>query len=296
MIVKLVISGSSGLIGSALVPELAGRGHEVVRLVRRAPTAPDELHWDPAAGILQAEALADVDVVVNLAGATIGQRWTQRAREQILSSRVDTTRLLAETAATRSPRPALIVASAVGYYGDRGDEELTEASEHGDGFLADVAVEWERAAQPARDAGARTVHLRQGIVLSRAGGALARLLTPFRLGLGGRVGSGTQYWSWISLVDAVATYVWAIEGDVSGPVNAVAPRPVTNTELVTALGTVLRRPTRVPLPSLAVRAMFGQMGAEMLLGGQRALPARLTEAGFAFSHPDVQSGLRSALG
>jgi len=296
VVVKLVISGSSGLIGSALVPELAGRGHEVVRLVRRAPTAPDELHWDPAAGILQAEALADVDVVVNLAGATIGQRWTQRAREQILSSRIDTTRLLAETAATRSPMPALIVASAVGYYGDQGDEELTEASEHGDGFLADVAVEWERAAQPARDAGARTVHLRQGIVLSRAGGALARLLTPFRLGLGGRVGSGTQYWSWISLVDAVATYVWAIEGDVSGPVNAVAPRPVTNTELVTALGTVLRRPTRVPLPSLAVRAMFGQMGAEMLLGGQRALPARLTEAGFAFSHPDVQSGLRSALG
>ncbi len=293
---KVVVAGSSGLIGSALLPALAGRGHELVRLVRRAPTAPDELHWDPATGLLPSEALTGVEVVVNLAGATIGRRWTRRARERILSSRVDTTRLLAEAVAERSPPPALVVASAVGYYGDRVDEELTEASEQGDGFLADVAGTWERAAQPARDAGVRTVHLRQGIVLSQAGGALAKLLTPFRLGLGGRVGSGTQYWSWISLVDAVATYVWAIEGDVSGPVNAVAPRPVTNAELATALGAVLRRPTRLPLPALAVRAMFGQMGTETLLGGQRAVPARLNEAGFAFSHPDIQSGLRSALG
>lgn len=293
---KIAIAGSSGLIGSALRSSLGERGHDVLRLVRRTPAAPNEIHWDPARGVLDADALAGVDAVVNLAGATIGQRWSQKARERILSSRVDTTRLLAEAVASRSPQPALIMASAVGFYGDRGDEELTEESTRGEGFLADVTVAWEEAAQPAISAGARTVQLRQGIVLSAEGGAVAKLLTPFRLGLGGRVGSGDQYWAWISLPDVVATYAWAIEGDASGVINAVAPQAVTNAEFVRALGAVLHRPTWFPLPALAVRAMFGTMGEEMLLGGQRAVPARLADAGFDFSQPDVAAGLRSALG
>jgi uncharacterized protein (TIGR01777 family) len=292
---RVTIAGSSGLIGSSLLPALAGRGHEVVRLVRREPAEADELQWDPAEGVLPATALDGVDAVVNLAGATIGQRWSERARERILSSRVDTTRLLAEAVAARAPHTAFVAASAVGYYGDRGDEELTEASVKGAGFLADVSDAWESAARAAHDAGARTVHLRQGIVLSAEGGALARLLTPFRLGVGGRVGSGAQYWSWISLRDIVAAYVWAIEGDASGAVNAMSPRPVTNAEFTKALGTALRRPTRLPLPAIAVRTMFGAMGEEMLLGGQRALPTRLVGAGFAFAHPEVEAGIRSAL-
>ncbi len=292
---KIAVAGSSGLIGSALVPALAERGHEVLRLVRRAPAGPDERNWDPAAGALDPAVLDGVEAIVNLAGATIGQRWSQSARERILASRVDTTRLLAEAAASRSPAPALVAASAIGYYGDRGDEELTERSSKGTGFLADVCETWEAAAEPARAAGVRTIHLRQGIVLSAAGGAVERLLTPFKLGVGGRVGSGDQYWAWVSLDDAVAAYVWALEGDGSGPVNVVAPQQVTNAEFTRALGKALRRPTVFPLPGFAVRTMFGTMGEEMLLGGQRAVPATLVEAGFEFVHPDIESGLRAAL-
>lgn len=292
---KIAIAGASGLIGSALVPELTGRGHDVLRLVRRSPSAPDECNWDPAAGTLDRGALDGVDAIVNLAGATIGQRWSQSARERILSSRVETTRLLAETAAASSPHPALIVASGIGFYGDRGDDELTEDSDRGTGFLADVCEAWETAAEPARAAGARTVHLRQGIVLSADGGALAKLLTPFKFGAGGRVGSGDQYWAWVSLEDVVAAYAWALEGDASGPVNVVAPQQVTNAEFTKTLGRVLGRPTVIPLPAFAVRTMFGTMGEEMLLGGQRAVPARLQDARFAFAHPDLESGLRAAL-
>jgi len=293
--VKVVVAGSSGLIGSALVPALLGTGHEVVRLVRRGPTAPDERHWDPAAGILDQGSLDGVDAIVNLAGVDIGQRWTKAVRERVLSSRVETTRLLAEAAAARSPRPALVLASAIGFYGDRGDEELTEESARGEGFLADVVEAWEQAAQPARDAGVRTVHLRQGIVLATEGGALERMLTPFRLGLGGRVGSGRQYWAWISLEDVVSTYLWALESDVEGVVNVVAPQAVTSAELTKELGKALHRPTVFPLPASAVRVLFGAMGEETLLGGQRAVPARLLAAGFTFAQPDIESGLRSAL-
>jgi uncharacterized protein len=292
----VVVAGASGLIGSALVPVLRERGHEVTRLVRRSPEAGDERHWDPAAGILDAASLADADAVVNVAGVNLGQRWSQTTRERILSSRVDTTRLLATTVAGLPGRPALVCASAVGFYGDGGSVELTEESPKGDGFLADVVEAWEAAAQPAREAGVRTVHLRQGIVLSAEGGAIAKMLTPFRLGLGGRVGSGEQYWSWISLSDVVAVYVWALEGDVDGIVNAVAPQQVTSAEFTKALGRVLGRPTVFPLPAFAVRALFGAMGDETLLAGQRALPTRLEQESFTFVHPDVVSGLRSALG
>jgi hypothetical protein len=265
-------------------------------LVRRPASGPGEAWWDPAAGAIDVAALEGVDVIVNLAGENMGQRWTAGVRERVLRSRVDGTRLLAETVASLDPRPVLVCASAVGFYGDRGDEELTEASSRGSGFLADVADAWERAADPAREAGARVVHLRQGLILGRHGGVLARLLPPFRLGLGGRVGSGLQWWSWISLDDAVAGYLRALGQELEGPVNLTAPAPARCRELVKALGDALHRPTVLPLPAVAVKLAFGRMGEEMLLGGQRVLPARLERDGLAFAHPNLPEALSAALG
>ncbi|GIU94532.1 MAG: epimerase family protein [Gaiellaceae bacterium] len=292
---KVAVSGASGLIGSALVPALRERGHEVVRLVRREARASDEVAWDPASGALDPYAVADVDAFVNLSGATIGRRWTEARKREIRDSRVLPTALLARTVAALEGRPALISAGGVGIYGNRGDEILTEESELGSGFLAEVGKEWEAAADPAREAGARVVTFRQGIVLSRRGGALAKMLTPFKLGLGGRVGSGRQWWSWISLDDTVAAYLFALEHDLSGATNLVSPNPVTSAHLTKTLGRVLGRPTIFPLPGLAVKALFGEMGEATLLEGQRALPARLLEAGFAFSFPALEPALRRAL-
>jgi uncharacterized protein (TIGR01777 family) len=235
-------------------------------------------------------------VIVHLAGESIGQRWTASARRRILDSRVDGTALVARTAAKLPRRPLLLCASGIGYYGLHGDELLDETSRKGEGFGADVVEAWERAADPAREAGLRVVHLRQGVVLSKDGGALQRMLLPFRLGAGGRIGSGRQWWSWVSLDDVVAAYRFLLDGQLDGPVNVTSPEPVTNRDFVKALGRALGRPSVMPLPGFAVRALFGDMGVEMLLGGQRVLPAKLEAAGFGFAHRDVDDALTHALG
>jgi uncharacterized protein len=294
--VKVVVSGASGLIGSALVPALEAAGHSVLRLVRRAPESPDEIAWDPAAGTLDAAALVGVEGAVNLSGATIGRRWTEKRKAEILESRISSTDLLARTLAALESRPrALVSAGGVGIYGDQGDEVLTEESELGSGFLADVGRAWEAAAEPAREAGIRVVNFRQGIVLSQHGGALERLLTPFKLGLGGRVGSGKQWWSWVAMDDLTSAYRFALECDLAGPVNVGSPNPVTNAQFAKALGRALRRPTAVPFPSFAVSTVFGEMGDTVLLESQRLLPARLLDAGFAFAHPDLGEALEHTL-
>lgn len=293
---KIVISGASGLIGSALVPALRADDHEVVKLVRRAPTSADEIRWDPAGGDLDASALEGVDAIVNLSGENLGKRWTEARKRAILDSRVQTTELLARAAAARETRPTvLVVASAVGFYGDRGDEILTEESAHGSGFLADVVHRWEAAADPAREAGIRVVHLRQGIVISKDGGALEPMLLPFKLGVGGRVGSGKQWWSWIGMDDLTACYARALHSDLAGAVNATAPNPATNQQFTKALGAALHRPTVFTVPGFAARALFGEMGDAMLLRGQRVIPARLLDAGFEFTAPTIDVALERAL-
>jgi hypothetical protein len=292
---KLAVTGSSGLIGTALTPALTAAGHELVHLVRRDASAPDEANWDIAAQTIDEAALQDVDAIVHLAGENIGQRWSSAVRRRVLDSRIEGTRLIAETAARLPNRPILLCASATGFYGSRGDETVDESSARGAGFLADVVEAWEGAADPARAAGLRTVHLRQGIVLAKQGGALQRMLLPFKLGGGGRIGSGRQWWSWVSLDDAVAAYLFALEQPLDGPVNVTAPGTVTNTEFVKALGRALHRPTILPLPGFAVRGAFGQMGEEMLLEGQRVAPTKLEAAGFTFGQPDIDSGLAHAL-
>jgi uncharacterized protein (TIGR01777 family) len=293
---RIAISGASGLIGSALAPALRADGHEVVRLVRREAGAADEVSWDPARGRLDASSLAGVDAVVSLSGANLDRRWTAARKREIRDSRVDTTSLLAHTIAGLDPKPsAFVVAGGVGVYGDRGDEILTEESAPGSGFLADVGQAWEAAAEPARAAGIRTVNFRQGVVLTRRGGALKRMLTPFRLGVGGRVGSGRQWWSWVQLEDAVAAYRFVLEHDVAGPVNLTSPNPATSEHFTTTLGRVLHRPTIFPLPGIAVRTIFGERGEAVLLEGQRVLPKRLLDAGFAFSHPELEPALQRAL-
>jgi uncharacterized protein (TIGR01777 family) len=294
--VRVAISGASGLLGSALAPALKADAHEVVRLVRHPATSPSEINWDPAAGTIDAGALAGVDAAVNFSGATIGRRWTRARKAEILASRVASTRLLAETLASLEPRPsALLCAGGVGIYGDRGDEILTEESDLGGGFLADVGRAWEAAAQPARDAGIRVVTFRQGIVLTRRGGALERMLTPFRLGVGGRIGGGGQWWSWIELDDLVGAYRHALTTDLAGPVNLVSPNPVTNERFARALGHALHRPAFFPFPAVMVKTVFGEMGEEALLGSQRALPAKLLDSGFAFRFPDLAPALERAL-
>jgi uncharacterized protein (TIGR01777 family) len=294
--VRIAVSGASGLLGSALVPALEGGGHEVVRLVRREPRGPAEVAWDPAAGRIDASGLSGIDAAVNLSGATIGRRWTAERKREIFESRVLSTGLLARTMATLEPRPSVLVcAGGVGIYGDRGDEILTEESELGTGFLADVGTAWEGSAEPARAAGIRVVNFRQGIVLSRGGGALERMLTPFKLGVGGRIGGGKQWWSWVTLDDLTAAYRFALEGDLAGPVNLASPNPATNAQFVKLLGRALHRPTVFPLPALAVRTLFGQMGEAVLLEGQRTLPARLLDAGFTFAYADLDTALARAL-
>ena len=278
------------------MPSFGAAGHEVVRLVRREACGNSVVSWNPAAGELAAAALGVPDAIVNLSGATIEKRWTAARRREIMDSRVDTTSLLARTAATLEPRPSVFLcAGGAGIYGDRGDEVLTEESSSGAGFLADVCRAWEAAADPARAAGIRVVTFRHGIVLARGGGALARLLAPFRLGLGGRIGSGRQWWTWVGMPDVVAAYTFALEGDLSGAVNLCAPNPVTNEQLTHALGRALRRPTVLPLPAFAARLAFGEMADELLLGGQRALPARLLDGGFDFTAPTIDEGLAQAL-
>jgi uncharacterized protein (TIGR01777 family) len=291
---KVAVTGASGLIGTALVPALREAGHDVVTLVRRPPERGDEVEWHPDAGTIDAERLADIDAVVHLAGETIGQRWSAGARERIRGSRVDGTALIARTLAGLEPRPDVLVqASGVGYYG-LGDEPVTEKSAKGAGFAADVVEEWEAAADPAREAGVRVVALRQAPILDRREGPVGRMRLPFSLGLGGRVGSGSQWWCWVSLPDVVRAYLYVLESDLSGAVN-VATGSVTNREFTKALGRALHRPTVFPLPAVAVRLAFGQMGEELLLGGQRPVAERLEQAGFAFQDTDLDLAMAAAL-
>ncbi|OFW65618.1 MAG: TIGR01777 family protein [Actinobacteria bacterium RBG_16_68_21] len=302
---KILVAGSSGLIGSALIAHLEGEGHETFRLVR-PESAGSGLPWNPAEGALDPAVLEDVDAVVNLAGRSIGaHRWTPVEKQLLWDSRVAPTRLLAERLAVAPSRPRVLVnASAVGYYGDRGDQELTEAAESGTGFLADLCRAWEEATIPAADAGLRVVNIRSGIVLSTAGGALGRLLapvgpswlSPYRWGLGGPVGGGRQYWSWISLEDEVRAIAHVLGGDLSGPVNLTAPAPATNRQFVKALGRALHRPAVVPIPGFVVRLVLGsELARALVLDGQRALPERLTADGFEFRDTDLTTALQAAL-
>ncbi len=296
---RVAIGGSSGMIGSALRPVLAAAGHEVVRLVRRPAQSGDEVQWDPEAGTIDRERLGTVGAAVNLAGVGIGdRRWSDEHKRAVLASRVDSTSLIARTLAEQDPRPAaLLNSSAIGYYGARGDEVLTEESAAGDGFLAEVVTAWEEATAPAREAGIRTVCLRTGLVLDGDEGLLPRTVLPFKLGLGGRLGSGDQYWSWITLEDEVAAIVHLLGADLAGPVNLTAPNPVTFDEVRTTLGRVLRRPTFWPVPDFALKAILGPERAEgLILTGQRVLPARLAGSGFTFRHPEFEPALRHVLG
>ena len=297
--VRILVSGSSGLIGTALLPALRASGHAPVRLVRGEPNGPDEITWDIEKQSLDPASLAGIEGVVHLAGAGIGaHRWNEGYKREILQSRVAGTTLLARAlAAMPSPPATLVSGSAVGYYGDRGDEVLTESSGAGEGFLAGVAQAWETAAQPARDAGIRTVFLRSALVLSARGGTLGRVLPLFRLGLGGRLGSGRQWWSWISLQDEVAAILHCLaHPDLDGPVNATAPQPVTNGDFTRTLGHALHRPTVLAVPGPALSVVLGrEMAHELVLGGQRARPGRLEESGFAFQHPTLDAAMPAIL-
>jgi uncharacterized protein (TIGR01777 family) len=296
--VQVLVSGSTGLIGRALVPALEAAGHRVTRLVR-PPLKPseDSLLWDPPARGPESDALQEFDAVVHLAGENLGRRWTENQKTRIRASRVTGMALLAQALAAASiPPRALIAASAVGYYGDRGAELLSEESPPGAGFLAEVCRDWEAAAEPAAASGLRVVNLRFGLALARQGGALARMLPPFRIGLGGPIAGGRQYLSWIALDDLVRSILFALtQNSLRGPVNVTAPNPVTNAEFARTLAKVLRRPALFPLPALAVRLMFGEMGQELLLSSQRVEPARLVAAGFRFDFPDLEPALRHAL-
>jgi len=295
---RIAVSGSSGLVGTRLCAILRERGHTVLRLVRRPPSSADEIFWDPEAGRVDVAGLQGCDAVVHLAGENIAAgRWTADRKRRILESRVQGTRVLAEALASlRHPPSALLSASAIGYYGDRGSDPLDERSEHGAGFLCDVTHAWEAATTPAARARIRVVNLRIGVALASQGGALAKMLTPFRLGVGGVVGSGRQYMSWIALDDLVGAIHFALfTQTVRGPVNATAPRPVTNYEFAKTLGRVLRRPALVPLPSPMVRLRFGEMGEALLLGGARVVPATLQKEGFEFLYPELEGALRAEI-
>lgn len=295
---KIVIAGASGLIGSALVRVLRTAGHEVHRLVRHAAAlAPDEITWNPAAGELDAHALDGTDAIINLAGENIGRRWTPARRERILRSRVDATRTLVGAIAAATPRPAVLLnASAAGFYGDRGDEVLTEASAIGRGFLPEVCLAWETHAQAAASFGVRTALLRFGMVLAPDGGALPKMLPLFRAGLGGRLGDGQQWMSWISIDDVVGVtrHVLA-EARCAGPINVVAPVPVRNADFTAELGRALRRPTLLPAPAWALRLAFDGMADEALLASTRVLPQRLMETGYVFRHSTLDAALRAVL-
>ncbi len=297
---KVLLSGSSGLIGSALARSLKRSGHEVGRLVRSsAATSPDVRSWDPAAGRLDADQLADADAVVHLGGESLAAgRWTTARKTRILHSRVDSTRLLSETLAGLSSGPQVFLcASAVGYYGDRGDELLDETSPPGTNWLSKVCTAWEAATGPAAQSGVRVVCLRLGPVLAAKGGMLPEVVRPMRFGLGGRWGSGRQWLSWIGLGDVSAAIEHLLLADaLGGPVNLTAPQPVTNREFVKTLGRVLRRPTLVAMPAWALRLALGQMADEMLLAGARVVPRRLEESGFRFAHAELEPALREILG
>ena len=291
---RILVTGASGLVGSSLCPALEAAGHTVLRLSRSGP-----LSWDPAALTIDPQALEGLDAVVHLAGESVAGRWTPAKKERIVASRREGTGFLAESLAAlpEGARPRVLVsASAIGIYGNRGDEQLTELSAPGTGFLADTARVWEAATLPAEQAGIRVAHLRTGIVLSRQGGALATMLPAFKAGLAGPVGSGRQWWSWIGMDDLVAAYQRALADEaLHGPVNAVAPGAATNRDFTKALAKAVRRPALLPLPAPAVKLLMGEMGEEMLLASARVQPAVLRSAGFSFAQPELAGALAAAL-
>ena len=292
---RVLVSGASGLIGQAVVSVLRAEGYKISRLTRSSQVQAGDVQWDPSQP-LSAGLVSGFDAVVHLAGESIVGRWTESKKRRIRESRVLGTRNLAEALAKASPRPSVLVcASAVGYYGSRGDELLREESASGHDFLSEVCREWEAAAKPATDAGIRTLHTRFGLVLSRKGGALQKMLLPFRLGVGGRVGSGTQWWSWVDLQDVTGAMLHALKSNLQGPVNFVAPNPVINFEFTNVLGSVLARPTIFPVPAFAARLAFGQMADELLLASQRVEPVKLKESGYQFKFLDLRSALEAIL-
>jgi len=291
---RIGVTGASGLLGRHLAPALRAAGHDVVAIGRGRDA---DIRWNPSTGDIDTAACAEIDAFVHLAGANVGQRWTETHRREILESRVNGTALIARTAAALTPRPrALICASAVGFYGDAGDTVCDESAPAGRDFLAEVVQAWEASAESARHAGVRTVHLRFGVLLSRHGGALARMLPVFRLGGGGRMGNGRQWMSWLSMDDAAAIVLFALaHDDLAGAVNAVAPCPVSNTEFTAALARVVQRPALFPVPALALNLMFGEMARGTLLASQRAVPRQLLDAGYTFRYATLESALRAAV-
>jgi uncharacterized protein len=296
---NILLSGASGLIGSTLTPFLTTNGHQVVKLSRRSSKGDGATAtWDPATGKIDLSQAGPLDAVVHLAGETIAQRWTPAAKARISESRIHGTRLLSEALA-RLPQPprVLACASATGFYGHRGDEMLNEQSARGSGFLAEVCQAWEAATQPAAQKGIRVVNLRLGIVLSPVGGALGKMLPAFRLGLGGKLGGGQHYWSWIALDDVLSAIHHVLtDKSLNGPVNVVAPRAVTNLEFTKTLGKVLGRPTVFAVPAFAIKLLFGEMGEEAMLASSRVQPSRLQQSGFAFRFPELEPALRYLLG
>jgi hypothetical protein len=290
------ISGASGLVGRAAVRALRTRGFDVLKLVRRPPNEADEVFWDPA-GSVDYPSEKPLDYVLHLAGESVVGLWNDEKKQRIRDSRVKGTQTIAQFCASRAQTPkALIAASAIGFFGSRGDEELTESSAPGTGFLADVARDWEAATKPAAQAGIRVVNLRIGVVLSKDGGALGAMLLPFRLGLGGKIASGNQWMSWITTHDLMNIIAFAIANQsLSGPVNCVSPQPVTNAEFSKTLAYVLNRPAVIPLPKFVTKLLPGNMADETLLTSERVLPERLTQAGFNFRHPDLFDALQTVL-
>ena len=294
---KILVAGSSGLIGTALVKRLLGDGHEVMRLVRRTPSVADEVRWDPATGSIDAASLEGVEAAVHLGGASIaGKRWNAEYKQEIRDSRVNSTRLLSETLAKLDPSPAVFLcASALGYYGDRGDEVLTENSPQGSGYLADVTAEWEAATSAASDAGIRVCNMRIGVVLSETGELPRSMLLPFKLGLGGKLGSGRQYMSWVHIDDAVGAFAHALDTpSLNGPVNLSAPNPVTNAEFTKALAGVLSRPALFTVPAFALRIAMGEM-AQFALASSRLYPLKIMESGYKFKWDEIEPALRDIL-
>lgn len=293
---RIAVTGASGLIGSALVPRLRADGHEVQRLVRRAAAAPDEIRWDPSAGTVDLDALQGIDGVVHLAGAGVGDhRWTDDYKREILESRTRGTDTIVRAMLQLEPGPRVLVSgSAIGWYGDTGERAVDESAPAGSGFLADVVKAWEAATEPAAAAGIRVVRARTGLVVARDGGAWARMFPLFRMGVGGRLGSGRQYWSWISLRDEVSALALCLTDErLSGAVNLTGPVPMTNAEVTSAMGRVMGRPTLLPVPSIALKIALGEFSTEVL-GSSRVLPAALESVGFTWADPTVEAAITTA--
>lgn len=290
---RIAIGGSSGLIGTELVESLRKDGHVVLRLVRRKPSASSEIYWNPGSGELDFAQLSGCDVVINLAGAGVGDsRWTDKYKSLILSSRVDSTTLLAKACAEVKPS-VFVAGSAIGWYGDTADRQVDETSPAGTGFLADVVVAWEKAAEPASAAGVRVVNIRTGLVAAKNGGAWSRLLPIFKLGAGGKLGSGKQYWSFISMRDEIAAIKFVISSSqICGPVNLTAPEPATNAEVTAAMSKAFNRPALFPVPVFALKSLLGEFSQEVL-GSARVIPRVLIDAGFVFQDPDIESAMRT---